>query len=661
MVNTLELKENYAVFRDGIRRRELLLSSFKTEPESAFVGKGVARVFLSSGTTQESRSRSLFSTQGLEHYRAASLAMFRRVLAEATGFVPEEIPGFSLVPAPLGAWQDSSLAQMVAWFREEFTLEYGNPKGFVSILPTDRPVWIFGTALHLLDVCENSSHTVLHPASVIFETGGFKGQRRETTRSKLYEHIKSTFGICTNNIISEYGMCELSAQAYDWVSAQQRAEVPLCQRWFRFDSCVRAYSIPHDNKSKILVVDDPNRVDYPLPIVTEDLVTWGQQSQFQLVGRAPKTPARGCSLNMQDLSTSIQSVETFPSAANKILQGADLCSDAGLAFRARVISLEFSRLLGNRDYQTALSAELQSPVLAKWATDSLDASVPRSATDWEKAALTACQGHLRTSWLFLLPGSHSIAGLYPLVMAYIAGFRCQLKLPSDCKHLSSSYHAILMWFDSLPDSHIALLPNDDRPNLTTNAYDGVFCFGADETLAFLRRNFTGTIAGGGTFHSLCIVDEENLLTHANAIARDVLALNRRGCMSTQGVILVSRNAPHTQTAIQRLQESLTSYEEVLGKPNILVDARHLRSLLELKEASKSLDAQGNLAVFVIQEDIANDLLGNQRQFREVFPSVKLITTTQDPNLHGIVVRNVGQGQVAPWDGFHENRPLYAPV
>jgi hypothetical protein len=47
------------------------------------------------------------------------------------------------------------------------------------------------------------------------ETGGYKGRSRAVPRQELHQLICERMGISETKIICEYGMSELSSQAYD--------------------------------------------------------------------------------------------------------------------------------------------------------------------------------------------------------------------------------------------------------------------------------------------------------------------------------------------------------------------------------------------------------------------------------------------------------------
>jgi hypothetical protein len=130
----------------------------------------------------------------------------------------------------------------------------------------------------------------------VFETGGYKGRSRVVSKDELYEMIQSRFGISENQIISEYGMSELSSQAYD---SRKSADAP---RTFQFPAWALAKVISPetgrevaDGDTGLLRIYDLANVGFVLAVQTEDLVR-RRGSRFEWIGRASQSEARGCSL-----------------------------------------------------------------------------------------------------------------------------------------------------------------------------------------------------------------------------------------------------------------------------------------------------------------------------------------------------------------------------
>src|SRR5581483_4276135 len=85
------------------------------------------------------------------------------------------------------------------------------------------PQMLLGTAfgfVHLLDFwAENKREFRLPPGSRVMETGGYKGRSRTVPKPELHALISHRLGIPESRLVSEYGMSELSSQAYDQVAS----------------------------------------------------------------------------------------------------------------------------------------------------------------------------------------------------------------------------------------------------------------------------------------------------------------------------------------------------------------------------------------------------------------------------------------------------------
>ena len=84
---------------------------------------------------------------------------------------------------------------------------------------TGQPLLMLGTAfsfVHLLDyLAEQDLWFELPPGSRALETGGYKGRSRSLPKAELHALISQRLGIPPDHIVCEYGMSELSSQAYD--------------------------------------------------------------------------------------------------------------------------------------------------------------------------------------------------------------------------------------------------------------------------------------------------------------------------------------------------------------------------------------------------------------------------------------------------------------
>jgi hypothetical protein len=180
-----------------------------------------------------------------------------------------------------------------------------------------RPVALLGTAfnfIHVLDdLIESGMRLGLPAESWVLETGGYKGRSRDLPKAELHSLITEYLGIPSERIVCEYGMSELSSQAYDWkVQSNVQCPKPNVQcpegqtqdrgRVFRFPPWARVQVISpetgrevDEGETGLLRVFDLANVRSVLAIQTEDLGV-RRGTGFELVGRARRAEPRGCSL-----------------------------------------------------------------------------------------------------------------------------------------------------------------------------------------------------------------------------------------------------------------------------------------------------------------------------------------------------------------------------
>src|SRR5690606_16161211 len=83
---------------------------------------------------------------------------------------------------------------------------------------------LIGVSFALLDLAEQFPMALQH--TLIMETGGMKGRRKEMIREELHHLLKSAFGV--TRVHSEYGMTELLSQAYS-----QGEGIFQCPPWMK--------------------------------------------------------------------------------------------------------------------------------------------------------------------------------------------------------------------------------------------------------------------------------------------------------------------------------------------------------------------------------------------------------------------------------------------
>jgi hypothetical protein len=295
------------------------VAAFKELELSALPAPQRTRVFYSSGTTDHRPSRHFHSAASLRVYEESLRSWFRPHLLRGLSVKAMIV---SLTPGPVEA-PYSSLVHMFETVRREFGSTDSLFTGSVSvdnswclnyslILETlerlaaqNRPVVLLGTAfsyVHLLDHMTSLNLRLALPAqSRLLETGGYKGRSRAISRAELHALLETRLGIARNEIISEYGMSELSSQAYD-AEAGLRGDRVAGRRVFRFPPWARARIISPETGTEVAIGEnglirilDLANAYSVMAIETEDLGT-RLVDGFVLLGRTRLVEPRGCSL-----------------------------------------------------------------------------------------------------------------------------------------------------------------------------------------------------------------------------------------------------------------------------------------------------------------------------------------------------------------------------
>ncbi len=147
---------------------------------------------------------------------------------------------------------------------------------------------LIGVSFALLDFAEKYSLSLQH--TVVMETGGMKGRRRELTRTELHTFLTDRLGV--KMIHAEYGMTELLSQAYS-----PGGGLFSCPPWMKV--LVRSEDDPlevHGKGEGILnVIDLANRWSCAF-LATEDVGRVYPDGRFEVAGRVDNSDIRGCSL-----------------------------------------------------------------------------------------------------------------------------------------------------------------------------------------------------------------------------------------------------------------------------------------------------------------------------------------------------------------------------
>lgn len=271
-------------------------------------------IFRSSGTTASERS--VHHQPFPDLYRAVIDASFPRFCLPLLG-AAARLPLLSLVPTREQV-ADSSLSFMVdhviaRWGSPESVTAFG-PRGVEAARARSwagsrqresRPILLLATAFALADWLETLERQDLRfrlPAgSAVFETGGFKGRRKELTREELLAKLTARLGVPPAAVVREYGMTELTSQCYSGALLGGDPELFLSPHWVRvrvLDPLTLEENPP--GVPGLLAVFDLANLGSAVHLLTEDLGV-AESDGFRLLGRATGAELRGCSLTVEEL------------------------------------------------------------------------------------------------------------------------------------------------------------------------------------------------------------------------------------------------------------------------------------------------------------------------------------------------------------------------
>lgn len=153
---------------------------------------------------------------------------------------------------------------------------------------------LFGVTFALLDFAVAYPLPLHH--TIIIETGGMKGRKKEMTREEVHAELGKNF--TTSSIQSEYGMTELLSQAY----ATSKG-IFHCPPWMRMliRDADDPFNVRCDEESQKPINGFGNVIDlaniYSCSfIATDDVVKLYPGNAFEIMGRSDSSDIRGCSL-----------------------------------------------------------------------------------------------------------------------------------------------------------------------------------------------------------------------------------------------------------------------------------------------------------------------------------------------------------------------------
>jgi len=148
---------------------------------------------------------------------------------------------------------------------------------------------LMGVSFALLDLVEKHQFTLKN--TIIMETGGMKGQRKELVREELHQLLQ--YGFKVHEIHSEYGMTELLSQGYS--KGNGIFETPPWMKILARDTEDALTILPIGKAGGINVIDLANYNSCSF-IATQDLGKVHKNGTFEIIGRFDTSDIRGCNL-----------------------------------------------------------------------------------------------------------------------------------------------------------------------------------------------------------------------------------------------------------------------------------------------------------------------------------------------------------------------------
>tara|TARA_R110002049_G_scaffold37208_1_gene117471 strand:+ start:37351 stop:38331 length:981 start_codon:yes stop_codon:yes gene_type:complete len=250
----------------------------------------VETVFTSSGTTGSITSK--HAVTNLSIYKASFTKGFQKFYGNIEDYVV-----LALLPSYLER-EGSSLIYMV---NDMIATSNHAESGFylnnlselkntlIDLDSKGKKTLLVGVSFALLDLVEIHQFNLKH--TIIMETGGMKGRRKELIREELHKRLKQGFGVET--IHSEYGMTELLSQAYS-----KGDGVFNCPPWMRIFTrdTEDPLTIQNDGKAGGINVIDLANINSCAFIATQDLGRVYNNFFFEIIGRFDDSDIRGCNL-----------------------------------------------------------------------------------------------------------------------------------------------------------------------------------------------------------------------------------------------------------------------------------------------------------------------------------------------------------------------------
>lgn len=246
-------------------------------------------IFQSSGTTGEQTSNHYI--EDISFYLKNCQTIFESFYGDISNYTV-----LALLPAYLER-KNSSLVLMADDFIKKSKCDFS---GFYlyniddlqhtlkQCMKDQKKILLLGVTFALIDFAEKYPMSLQN--TVIMETGGMKGRKKEMIRSDVHTLLKSAFHV--QNIHSEYGMTELLSQGYSKGNGIFETPPWLQIHLREIDD---PFSINNQQRYGAINIIDLANIDSCAFIATQDLGKLSSKG-FEIIGRIDNSDIRGCNL-----------------------------------------------------------------------------------------------------------------------------------------------------------------------------------------------------------------------------------------------------------------------------------------------------------------------------------------------------------------------------
>ena len=263
--------------------------SFFKEEQIICQGQKIEEIFLSSGT---SGNQSKHLVSDLSIYKKSFRKAFELFYGDIKDYcVLSLLPNYREREGSSLIYMVDNLIRNSLYSESGFYLnDYQKLSQTLSKLEKEKKKTIlFGVSNALLDLAEQFPQKL--NSTIIIETGGTKGKRKEYLKEELHKILKNSFNLRT--IHSEYGMTELLSQSYSKGNGIFKS--PPWKKIFIRDVNDPLSFVQKEKTGGINIIDLANLYSCPF-IATQDLGKLYEDGSFSVLGRFDNSDVRGCNL-----------------------------------------------------------------------------------------------------------------------------------------------------------------------------------------------------------------------------------------------------------------------------------------------------------------------------------------------------------------------------